>query len=480
MVFSSVVFLFYFLPAVLLLYYTVGLTCVQVRNVLLLAASLVFYAWGEPKNIVLLLGSCAVNWLLALCIARFPNGKKPLLFLDCALNLGVLFLFKYLNFTVDTANAVSAAMDTPLHLSVPAIALPIGISFFTFQALSYVIDVYRGEAQVQKNPFYVALYISLFPQLAAGPVVRYSTVAEQILHRTHTWEKFETGVCRFVQGLGKKVLLANTFAVVADNIYQMTMAGHQQMKIPVLLAWLGSFAFMLQILFGFSGYSDMAIGLGRMFGFTFGENFNDPYTSRSISEFWRRWHISLSAWFRTYSNLPIDGSDTENADVMVRNLLILCLLTGIWYGAAWTLFFWGLYHFVFLLLERLFRFESTSRLSSFWKRVYTLLVIDLGWVLFRSESFYQYKEYMGNLFWLNGNGFANSYVWMFVKEYGVFWLAGILLCFPFGKWLCAKSAKFSQIPRGVWTILYSLGMCLVLLLSVTYIIKGGDQPFLYF
>ncbi len=480
MVFSSVVFLFYFLPAVLLLYYTVGLTCVQVRNALLLVASLLFYAWGEPKNIVLLLGSCVLNWLLALCIAVFPRGKKPLLVLDCAVNLGVLFVFKYLNFTVDTVNGLSAAMGGSALLPAVSIALPIGISFFTFQALSYVIDVYRGDVQVQKNPFYVALYISLFPQLVAGPIVRYSTVEDQILHRSHTWLKFEAGVCRFVQGLGKKLLLSNTFAIIADNIYQLTLAGHGKIHIPVLLAWLGSFAYTLQIFFDFSGYSDMAIGLGKMFGFTFEENFNYPYISQSIGEFWRRWHISLSTWFREYVYFPLGGSRVENADLMVRNLLIVWLLTGVWHGAAWTFIFWGLYNFIFILLERLFRFEKTDRIKPVWKHVYALLVINLGWVLFRSESFYQYKEYMGNLFWLNDNGFANSYVWMFLKEYWIFWLVGILLCFPFGKYLHTKLAKHSQLLHRVEAVLYPVGMSLIFMLSITYLIKGGYNPFIYF
>ena len=314
MVFSSIIFLFFFLPVVLVLYYTVCAPSVAMRNGLLLLTSLFFYAWGEPKNVLLLIGSCVLNWGIALAISRWRRYGKLLLVLDCAANLGVLFVFKYLGFAVTNLKAVLGDSFLPQV----DIALPIGISFFTFQALSYVIDVYRDTVRVQKNPFYVALYIALFPQLVAGPIVRYSTVAEAIRNRVHSWELLSEGVCRFVQGLAKKLLLANTFAVVADNIYSLTEAGHQLVKIPVTLAWLGSFAYTLQIFFDFSGYSDMAIGLGKMFGFHFEENFNYPYISKSVSEFWRRWHISLSTWFREYVYFPLGGSRVENKDKMVR------------------------------------------------------------------------------------------------------------------------------------------------------------------
>lgn len=480
MVFSSIVFLFYFLPAILLLYYTVGCLHLWVRNILLLAASLVFYAWGEPKNIVLLIGSCVVNWLLALCISAFPRAKKPLLVLDCAVNLGVLFVFKYLNFTLQTADVLTEIMGIEVAVPVTNIALPIGISFFTFQALSYVIDVYRGDVQAQKNPLSVALYISLFPQLVAGPIVRYHTVAEQLVHRKHTLRKFEMGVCRFVQGLGKKLLLANTFAVIADNIFQMTLAGHVQMKIPVMLAWLGAIAYTLQIFFDFSGYSDMAIGLGKMFGFTFEENFRYPYISKSISEFWRRWHISLSTWFREYVYFPLGGSRVENADLMVRNLLLVWLLTGLWHGASWTFVVWGLFNFLLILLERLLNFEKTERVRPAWKHCYALLMINLSWVLFRSESFYHYKEYMGNLLGLNRNGIYSSYVWMLLKEYWIFWLVGVLLCVPVGGWLKKKLAHRKRLRRISGMVLYPLGMCMVLALCVIYLVKGGYNPFIYF
>ncbi len=487
MVFSSVVFLFYFLPAILILYYTAGFLGMGLRNALLLLFSLLFYAWGEPRYVALLVGSCLINWLLALMLRRWERYKRFFLIVDCAANLGVLFLFKYLSFAVRTINGFNAAVGWKTVLPAVDILLPIGISFFTFQALSYVIDVYRGDAPAQKNPFYVALYISLFPQLVAGPIVRYRSVEKQLLHRRHTWEKFEEGAARFVRGLGKKLLLANTFAIVADNIYAMTMAGHQQMKVPVLLAWLGSFAYTLQIFYDFSGYSDMALGLGKMFGFTFDENFNYPYISKSIGEFWRRWHISLSSWFREYVYIPLGGSRVENADAMVRNLLIVWLLTGVWHGAAWTFIFWGLFQFTFILLERLFRYE-TMQLPGVWKHVIALVIINLGWVLFRSENFYQYREFMGNLFGLHQNGLYNSYVWMFLKEYAVFWAAGIIFCLPVGKWLERRlAAKLSGKPAICGkaaavgsAALYPVCMLGLFFVCVIYLVKGGYNPFIYF
>lgn len=480
MVFSSFVFLCYFLPAVTVLYYTIGRIHIRIGNLLLLAASLVFYAWGEPENIVLLAGSCILNWIFALGIDRFSVYKKFWLFLACLANLGILFWFKYLNFTVSSLNVMLDSMGIKRLPAENSIILPIGISFFTFQALSYVIDVYRGTVKVQKNPLYVALYISLFPQLVAGPIVRYHDVEDQILNRTHTWRKFEAGAARFVVGLGKKILLANSFAIIADNIYALTEAGHQLIKIPVLLAWTGAIAYTLQILFDFSAYSDMAIGLGKIFGFTFEENFNYPYISKSIGEFWRRWHISLSAWFREYVYFPLGGSRVENPDIMVRNLFIVWLLTGIWHGAAWTFILWGLLNFACILMERLFQFEQTKRITNFWKHVYALVFINFGWVLFRSESFYQYKEYMKNMFGMNHNGFYNDTVFMFFKEYILFWVIGILLCFPFTGWLKEKLSRHTRLAAFSASVLYPAGLIGLFWVCMIYLVKGGYNPFIYF
>lgn len=471
MVFSSIVFLFYFLPAVLILYYTIGKFSIRLRNLILLVSSLLFYAWGEPRNVVLLVFSCMFNWLMAWLISRW-QWKRTLLFVTCLVDLGILFVFKYWNFTMSNVNYVVGKEIMPIL----DLALPIGISFFTFQALSYVIDVYRGDVPAQQNPLNVALYVSLFPQLVAGPIVRYHTVELQILHREHSWTLFSEGVARFVQGFAKKLILANSFAIIADNIFDMTRAGHQLMVIPVTLAWLGSFAYTLQIFLDFSAYSDMAIGLGKMFGFTFEENFRYPYISRSIGEFWRRWHISLGTWFREYVYFPLGGSRVESADKLIRNLLIVWLLTGLWHGAAWNFLFWGLLNFLFLVLERLFQLEKRSG-GKVWRHIYAMFVVNLGWVLFRCESFYQLGEYMGNMFGLNGNPLFSPYVWMFLREYAVIWVVGILVCMPVAP---ALRAKLSGRYPKLFEIVYPAGLTVIFLISVIYVSKSGYNPFIYF
>ena len=477
MVFSSIIFLFFFLPVVLVLYYTVCAPSVAMRNGLLLLTSLFFYAWGEPKNVLLLIGSCVLNWGIALAISRWRRYGRLLLVLDCAANLGVLFVFKYLGFAVTNLKAVLGDSFLPQV----DIALPIGISFFTFQALSYVIDVYRDTVRVQKNPFYVALYIALFPQLVAGPIVRYSTVAEEIRNRVHSWELLSEGACRFVQGLAKKLLLANTFAVVADNIYSLTEAGHQLVKIPVTLAWLGSFAYTLQIFFDFSGYSDMAIGLGKMFGFHFEENFNYPYISKSVSEFWRRWHISLSTWFREYVYFPLGGSRVENKDKMVRNLLVVWLLTGLWHGANWTFVFWGLFNFVCLLLERLFLFEKWKA-HPVWKHLYTMLMVYFGWVLFKFENMAELGNVLSGMF---GFGhMAGNLSTLYTLLNNIFLLIiSIIAVFPIGKNLRMAAYRYENKRKKVPTLLYYLDAVtpvILILLSLLALVGDSYNPFLYF
>ena len=476
MLFPSIVFLFYFLPAVLVLYYSILGWNIQLRNLLLLAASILFYAWGEPRYVGLLLFSCLLNWLMGLLIEHFKASAKPLLAAACVMNLMILGYYKYLGFLIRTLNAV-AGMTL---MEVPEIPQPIGISFFTFQAMSYVIDVYRGTAKAQKNLLSLSLYIALFPQLVAGPIVRYGTVEEQILHRKHSMQLFGDGVWRFAQGLAKKLLLANSFAGIADHIYSLTMAGHSQLRVPLLLAWIGSFAYTLQIFFDFSGYSDMAIGLGKMFGFTFEENFNDPYISKTIGEFWRRWHISLGTWFREYVYFPLGGSHVENKDIMVRNLFVVWLLTGLWHGASWTFVLWGIWNFIFLLLERLLLMEQWKG-PVWFKHLYTLFVVNLGWVLFRCENFYQFGEYFGNLFGMNRNGFCSSMVWMFLREYAVFWMAGILLSTPALTYAKEKlSGSYPGTAAILERIVQPLCMSILFLVCLAYLIKGGYNPFIYF
>ena len=472
MVFSSIVFLFYLLPATLVLYYTIGRLAGWLRNGVLLAASLIFYAWGEPRYILLLAVSCFLNWGFALLVGPERRSRRFWLAAACTMNLGILFVFKYWDFTMGSINALLGKDWLPML----GLTLPIGISFYTFQAMSYVVDVYRGEVTAEKNPLDVTLYIALFPQLVAGPIVRYYTIAQQIHHRTHSWEGFSRGCARFVLGMAKKLLLANSFAIIADNIFDLTRAGHTILVIPVSLAWLGSFAYTLQIYLDFSAYSDMAIGLGQMFGFTFEENFNYPYISCSISEFWRRWHISLGTWFREYVYIPLGGSRTVNLDKTLRNMLVVWLLTGLWHGAAWTFVLWGLLNFLCLVLERVTMLEKRENIR-FWRWLYTLFMVNLGWVLFRCEDFYQLQEYLGNLFGCYGNPLYSPYTGMFLREYAWVWIFGLLACVPAAPKLHGWMRR--NLPR-LSTALYPLGMTALLAVSVVYLSKSGYNPFIYF
>ncbi len=378
-VFSSPVFLFLFLPITLGVYY---LLPARTRNMWLLATSLVFYGWGEPKFLVVMLASIVINFLLALWIDRFENRRDArfAVALAVVVNIGLLVAFKYTNFIVDGVNIAFGGLGmTPI--AIPTIALPIGISFFTFHALSYVIDVYRRDAPALRNPFDMGLYISLFSQLVAGPIIRYHDIAPQLHGRKETRSMFARGVERFIIGLGKKVLIANTLAVPADLIFSLPP---DQLSAPV--AWFGVLCYTLQIYFDFSGYSDMAIGLGLMFGFRFLENFNYPYISRSITEFWRRWHISLSNWFRDYLYIPMGGNRVPLPRVYL-NLVTTFFLCGLWHGASINFVLWGVYHGSFLVLERM---GITRWMSATWaaplRHVYVMLVVMVSWVFFRAET----------------------------------------------------------------------------------------------
>ena len=382
MVFSSMVFLWIFLPIVFLGSLLVRKT--KYQNILLLIASLIFYAWGEPSYIFLLLASVLLNWIFGICIDRYQDRKKLFLALDIIANLAFLGYFKYTNFLLRTlqrlCDAVSAAAGTaPVILPETKIALPIGISFFTFQAMSYVIDLYRGKYKVQKNIFHLALYISFFPQLIAGPIVQYKDIDEQITQRTVSMEKIATGFRRFIYGLGKKVILANLLASAADKLFALEIT-----ELTGVMAWTAAILYTLQIYYDFSGYSDMAIGLGRMFGFEFLENFNYPYISATVQEFWRRWHISLSSWFRDYLYIPL-GGNRKGQKRTYLNLFIVFLLTGLWHGASWNFVGWGLYHGFFLIIERM-GFKKVLEKSRLFSHIYTILVFVIGWVFFRVES----------------------------------------------------------------------------------------------
>lgn len=378
MVFSSMVFLCVFLPAAFCLHLL--LPGMRAKNFLLVVASLVFYAYGEPIYVILLVASSAGNYILARLTGECPKIRKLTMTLAVVINLGLLVIFKYSGFLVDTFNSVTGA-----GIPVPQVRMPVGISFFTFQALSYVIDVYRGDASVQKNFGKVLLYISFFPQLIAGPIVKYHDVEAETNNRKQTPEEIGKGIRRFIAGLSKKVLIANTMGLVADNLFGAAATG-----ITGPGAWLGAVSYMLQIYFDFSGYSDMALGLGMMFGFHFHENFDYPYISASIREFWRRWHMSLSGWFKEYLYIPLGGNRRGKFRTVV-NKMIVFVCTGIWHGASFNFLFWGIYHGFFLMLEEYIPFigKKGGKLKSFFQHVYALLVVCVGFVFFRADTMKQ-------------------------------------------------------------------------------------------
>ncbi|MBQ7975548.1 MAG: MBOAT family protein [Clostridia bacterium] len=460
MLFCSEIFLFLFLPAVILLYYLFKPLGIRVRNTILLVASILFYGWGEPRFVFVMLVSIILNYVFGLLMYRMENQLTKKLFLSASVvvNLSLLFVYKYLDFSITNVNALFGTM-IPLR----NIALPIGISFFTFQAMSYVIDVYRGKEQVQKNLFDLVLYVSFFPQLIAGPIVRYETVAAQIRERTETLEMFTYGIKRFIVGLGKKVMLANTLALVSDMAFDMNPE-----LLSTSMAWIGIVAYTLMIYFDFSGYSDMAIGLGKMFGFTFEENFNYPYISKSITEFWRRWHISMQTWFRDYLYFPLGGSRSKTVAKRVFNLFVVWLATGIWHGANWTFIVWGMFYFVLQFFEKYFK--PFNKIPGWIRYIYTMLFVMLGWVLFRSTTISGAIEYMGRMFTPNFTG--DGLALMNIREHGLGILAGLVCMTPLG----VKLNEKVRIPWFISTVAYFA----IFVLSVLYIVKGGYNVFIYF
>ncbi|MFZ2538360.1 MAG: MBOAT family protein [Oscillospiraceae bacterium] len=478
MLFSSIDFLFYFLPVVVLVYYALSFSRLA-QNIWLFLTSIFFYSWGEPIYVLLMLFSILLNAVLGRLIEKSRDNKKrakALLVVACCLNLGILFVFKYLSFVVQNINEMFGGNFLPTI----KLSLPIGISFFTFQALSYVIDVYSGKTKAEKRAFYVGLYISFFPQLIAGPIIQYNDIADQIRNRTSSFKKISVGSCRFVTGLGKKLLLANNFAIMADNIFNWSTIGQQSYEVPVMLAWLGAIAYTLQIFFDFSAYSDMAIGLGLMFGFKFEENFNYPYISKSITEFWRRWHISLSTWFRDYVYFPLGDSRVESKDKMVRNLFIVWVLTGIWHGANWTFLFWGMWNFIFILAERFLRYHEKNT-HPILMHIYAMLVVTLGWVAFKANDLYQAGQYFLNMFGLNNNGFYSSLALVFIKENALWLILGIILSTPIARKinLLLVERKMSMIGN-VYNIVYPIAMTGLFLICIVYLARGTYNPFIYY
>jgi alginate O-acetyltransferase complex protein AlgI len=478
MVFSSPVFLFAFLPAVLL-------SCLAVprgwRNGVLLAASLLFYAWGEQEMVALTLVSIAGNYAFGLLVAGAAGRPAARRWVGwaTAFNLLLLVVFKYANFAGDNLNLALGALGLP-QVELPRILLPIGISFFTFHALSYVIDVYRGAAPVQKNPLSFALYIAFFPQLIAGPIVRYHDIAPQLSERSITRAAFAQGVRRFIAGLGKKVLIANTAAEVADAVFGLSPA-----DATPGLAWLGIACYALQIYFDFSGYSDMAIGLAAMFGFRFPENFRHPYASLSITEFWRRWHISLSTWFRDYLYVPL-GGNRGSAARTYRNLLIVFFLCGLWHGASWSFVVWGLFHGALLVAERAGGQRVLDALPAVVRRAYVLLAVLVGWVFFRSDTLGHALEYLGAMAGIGNAGAINAASHYWNRALLLTFVFGVLGSAPLVPWLGERLERLRE--RGGWAgacggaadALTQVALLAILALCATWLAAGTHNPFIYF
>lgn len=470
MVFSSLLFLFRFLSAVLILYFIVPK---RFRNLVLLLVSLIFYAWGEPKYVFLMLFSILITYLGGFMVDRFRSSgdekkAKISMIVTVALALSLLGFFKYADFVIETVNRIGHTDIDLLRLS-----LPIGISFYTFQTISYVIDVYRGDARVQKNIISYGAYVTMFPQLIAGPIVRYSTIDEQLRTRRESAEEFAGGAERFVIGLGKKVLLANSAGALWDSIRVMDAS-----TMPALTAWLGIAAYTFQIYFDFSAYSDMAIGLGHMFGFRFLENFNYPYQAKSVTEFWRRWHISLGTWFREYVYIPLGGNRVSRAR-FIRNIMIVWMLTGIWHGADWNFVLWGIYYGVLLLVEKLFLKKYLEKTPGWLQHVYTMFTVMIGWFIFtwnENESGFAYLKAMFGM----GGGFADR-----GTVYLLYTNAILLVMLILGSTdLPARLAGLCRARIAGRDMLTTVVRCVfltaVFLLSTAYLVNASYNPFLYF
>lgn len=471
MIFSSLLFLFRFLPAVLVLYY---LAPRPLRNLVLLLCSLVFYAWGEPVYIILMIVSILVSYTGGILVDRFKTqGKRraarAALLGSSVVSLSLLGFFKYADFLIGTVDSLTGA-----GINLLKIALPIGISFYTFQTMSYTIDVYRGEAKVQKNLISFGAYVTMFPQLIAGPIVQYKTIDRQLRTRKETAGQFAYGIHRFMIGLGKKVLLANNAGALWDTVSSM-----EHTQIPVVMSWMGLAAYTFQLYFDFSAYSDMAIGLGHMFGFRFLENFNYPYISKSITEFWRRWHISLSTWFRDYVYIPL-GGNRVGVWKHIRNILVVWMLTGIWHGASWNFVLWGLYYGILLLIEKFVLGKYLKKLPGVFQHIYCMFFVMLGWNLFVFDDMSAGISFARALFGTYGAGFCSRETLYLLYNNAVLMVLLILgstqLPARAGNWICAKLRGKETILTIVKNVFY-VG---IFLMSVAWLVDASYNPFLYF
>lgn len=484
MVFSNAVFLLLFFPITLIIYYLPLLkNQIRLRNIWLLLVSLVFYAWGEPVYILLMLLSICVNYCFGRMVSGCPKSAKgkKIVATACLYNLGVLFVFKYLSWMLDSIGCTAASEAVKL-------ALPIGISFYTFQALSYVIDVYRGKDEAQTSIINVGLYIAFFPQLIAGPIVRYGSIAQQLQERTHTMDKFSDGAWRFTIGLSKKILLANQLAKLADLAF-----GLDASKRSVALAWAGALAFMLQIYFDFSGYSDMAIGLGKMFGFEFAENFNYPYISRSITEYWRRWHISLGEWFRDYLYYPLSlGPALKIRQAVAKRfgrkracvissffvLFVTWMATGIWHGANWTFVVWGLIQFICIFAEQYRKPLKNKKLGAVLGFVTTFLIVLITKVVFNSDSLGHAVQYYASMLHLSGNAGIDAYSLYWLNQFKVVLAVSFVFAFPVMEQFRIVFRKHGK--EVIWDGFLAVALIVLLIVDISYAIGGGYNPFIYF
>lgn len=465
MVFSSVLFLFIYLPLTLAVYF---LTPLKFRNLFLLGVNLIFYGWGEPIYILIMVASIFIDYFNGRKVAQYLDTNKEkarrFVILSVVLNLGILGFFKYYDFFVTNLALLGFDALQPLN-----IALPIGISFYTFQTMSYTIDIYRGQAQAQSKIVPFGTYVTLFPQLIAGPIVRYKDLAEQLLERKASIELFSEGVDRFVIGLGKKVLLANGVGILWDTINATAIS-----ELTTVAAWLGIIAFAFQIYFDFSGYSDMAIGLGKMFGFTFLENFNYPYISQSITDFWRRWHISLSTWFKEYVYIPL-GGNRYGMKRQILNLLIVWALTGFWHGASWNYILWGLYFGLLLIFEKVLILKYLSKSPRILRHVYTLFFVLLGWTLFANESLVRLFDYFKVMFFFDGAGFTNPETIYWVMNFMLLFVVAAIGSTPYPKQFFKK-----LIDHPRWIFFKPILIGILLLICTAYIVDASYNPFLYF
>ncbi len=461
MLFTSISFLYYFLPVVLILYFVLPKKC---RNTVLFLASLLFYYYGEPKYIILMLAEILVAYIGGLLIARYK--KKSIMVLTVSIHIALLCIFKYSDFIISNVNSMIGANIQLLRLT-----LPIGISFYTFQILSYVIDVYKGKVNVQKNPIRLATYVMLFPQLIAGPIVRYETVEKELGNRKTSIEDFSYGVRRFVIGLGKKVIIANMLGELCEKFNATD-------EKSVVFYWMFAISYMLQIYFDFSAYSDMAIGLGRIFGFHFLENFDYPYISKSITEFWRRWHISLGTWFREYVYIPL-GGNKKGALKQIRNIFIVWLLTGIWHGASWNFIVWGLMFGMLLIIEKFFLAKKMEKLPNFLKSIYVLFFVMISFVIFNSEDMSIALKNLGGLFGVNVTTFFNKYTSYCLKSYAITLIIAMIGATPFMKNTIEK-LKENVICKKIINVLEPVFIVAVLFIVTAYLVDNSYNPFLYF